>query len=207
MAARSDAAATLGLLCLLVSSPRLQTVWLYRKIIRQTLGNTSMIARASWKSAECTNISFTTGKTVPEHQSPLCQTAQQLFAPGCESPELKSPTPLWNPMQIPYLLKHGPPKNCQTFLCNSKCATHRWVGLYKPPVNTLSSIRTRHFHTLLCVHKSHKNSVIYLCLYAHALQITLHCSPASCLNVSFCTCTVFARHLHSCRVLICLVYV
>ncbi len=192
MAARSDSAATLGLLCLLVSSPRLQTVWLYRKIIRQTLGNTSMIARASWKSAVCTNISFTTGKTVPEHQSPLCQTAQQLFAPGCESPELKSPAPLWNPMQIPYLLKHGPlptlphhrKKNCQTFLCNSKCATHRWVGLYKPPVNTLSSIRTRHFYTLLCVHKYHKNSVIYLCLYAHALQITLHCSPASCLNVS-----------------------
>ncbi len=33
-------------------------------------------------------------KTVPEHQSPLCQTAQQLFPPGCESPELKSPRPL-----------------------------------------------------------------------------------------------------------------
>ncbi len=29
-------------------------------------------------------------KTVLEHQSLLCQTAQQLFSPGCESPELKS---------------------------------------------------------------------------------------------------------------------
>ncbi len=28
-----------------------------------------------------------------EHQSPLRQTAQQLFPPGCESPELKSPRP------------------------------------------------------------------------------------------------------------------
>ncbi len=42
----------------LVSSPRLQTVWLYRKIIRQTLGNTYMVARASWNSAVCTNNSF-----------------------------------------------------------------------------------------------------------------------------------------------------
>ncbi len=50
--------------------------------------------------------------------------------------------------------------------------------------NTLSSICTRHFHTLLCVHNPTKDSVIYACLYAHALQITLHCSPASCLNVS-----------------------
>ncbi len=45
-------------LCLLVSSPRLQTVWLYWKIKRQTPGNTSMIARASWISTMCTNISF-----------------------------------------------------------------------------------------------------------------------------------------------------
>ncbi len=47
-------------------------------------------------------------------------------------------TPLWNPIQTPYLRKHGPlpphthtqpyhitEKNGQTFLCNSMCATHR----------------------------------------------------------------------------------
>ncbi len=27
-------------------------------------------------------------------------------------------------------------------------------------------------------------TVMYVCLLAHAPQITLHCSPASCLNVS-----------------------
>ncbi len=77
-------------------------------------------------------------KTVPEHQSPLRQTAQQLFPLGCESPELKSPHPSLKPHTNPYLLKHGlyhpppPPtsphhrKNClKLFLCNSKCATHR----------------------------------------------------------------------------------
>ncbi len=59
--------------------------------------------------------------------------------------------------------------------------------------NTLSSIRTRHFHTLLYVHNPTKDSIIYACLHAHALQITLNCSPASCLtyDVSLCTCTVF----------------
>ncbi len=48
-------------------------------------------------------------KTVPEHQSLLRQTAQQLFPPGCESPEPKSPRPPLKPHAHPYLLKHGPP--------------------------------------------------------------------------------------------------
>ncbi len=48
-------------------------------------------------------------KMVPEHQIPLRQTAQQLFPPGCESPELKSPRPPLKPHANSYLLKHGPP--------------------------------------------------------------------------------------------------
>ncbi len=113
-------------------------------------------------------------KTVPEHQSPLRQTAQQLFPPGCESPEPKSPRPPLKPHANPYLLKHGPPPSPNTpqpyhtkektvwnFFVQFKCATHRWVGLYKPPVVT---------HSPLC-----------------ALD------TASCLthNVSLCTCTLF----------------
>ncbi len=44
----------------------------------------------------------TISKTVSEHQSPLRQAAQQLFPPGCESPEPKSPRPpLKKPMQTP----------------------------------------------------------------------------------------------------------
>ncbi len=60
------------------------------------------------------------------------------------------PVPVWNPIQTPYLLKHWPshPRTiphhreniCQTFLCNSKCATHRWVGMYKPPLVTHSPL-------------------------------------------------------------------
>ncbi len=81
-------------------------------------------------------------KTVPEHQSPLRQTAQQLFPPGCESPELRSPRPPLKPHANPYLLKHGPPPPLQTppqpyhtkektvnfFLCNSSVLhTGEWA--------------------------------------------------------------------------------
>ncbi len=112
------------------------------------------------------------------------------------------PTPLWNPMQTPYLLKHGPPpppnltsskKILWTFFVQFKCATHRWVGPYKPPVVTHSPLCTRHFSYIAICTQSHKR-LIYVCLYAHVpLQIILYCSPASCLthNVSLCTCTVF----------------
>ncbi len=68
------------------------------------------------------------------------QTAQQLFPPGCESPELRSPRPPLKPHANPYLLKHGPSppppskhpptlphqrKNCELSFVQSKCATHR----------------------------------------------------------------------------------
>ncbi len=100
------------------------------------------------------------------------------FPPGCESPELKSPRPPLKPHANPYLLKHGPPPPLQTspqpylttpkrklwtFLCNSKCATHRWVGLYKPPVETHSPLCALDtFHTLLFVHNPTKDSAIYV---------------------------------------------
>ncbi len=81
-------------------------------------------------------------KTVPEHQSLLRQTAQQLLPPGCESPELRSPRPLWNPMQPlppetwntpPPPTKHPPTlphqrKKLWTFLCNSSVPhTGEWA--------------------------------------------------------------------------------
>ncbi len=40
-------------------------------------------------------------KTVLEHQSPLRQTAQQLFPPGCESPQFQSPHPPLKPHPQP----------------------------------------------------------------------------------------------------------
>ncbi len=148
-------------------------------------------------------------KTVPEHQSPLRQAAQQLFPPGCESPEPKSPRPpLKKPMQTPtsWNTDHPPPplqtlpnlttpkkKLCELFCAIQVCYTQVSGPVQTTCSNTLSSMRTRHFFTHCCVHNPTKDSAIYACLHAHALQIILYCSPASCLthNVSLCTCTVF----------------
>ncbi len=72
---------------------------------------------------------------VPEHQSPLRQTAQQLFTPGCEIPELKSPRPweFFMQFEVCYTQVSGP--------VQTTCS------------NTLSSIRTRHFsHITICTY-------------------------------------------------------
>ncbi len=111
----------------------------------------------------------------------------QLTPPLFETPH-KPPTS-WN---MDHLTQPPPPpqsyhiteKNCQTFLFLKVCYTQVSGPVQTTCSNTLSSICTRHFHTLLCVHNPTKDSVIYVCFFAHALQITLHCSPASCLNVS-----------------------
>ncbi len=108
------------------------------------------------------------------------------------------PAPLWNldPPQ-PYHTK----EKLWTFLffcslCNSSVLhTGEWACT-KPPVVTHSPLCALDtFHTLPCVHNPTKDSAIYVCLHAHALQIILYCSPASCLthNVSLCTCTVLCE--------------
>ncbi len=88
-------------------------------------------------------------KMVPEHQSPLRQTAQQLFPPGCESPELRSPRPPLKPHANPYLLKHGPPppnlttpkKKTVNFFCAIQvCYTQVSGPVQTTCSNTLSSM-------------------------------------------------------------------
>ncbi len=153
------------------------------------------------------------GTGASEPAPPDCSTA---FPPGCESPEPKSPRPPLKPHENPYLLKQGPPpppppppspntpqpyhtkEKTGNFFVQFKCATHRWVGLYKPPVVTHSPLCALDIfpNTAMCTqsHKRLSNIWIYVCLHAHALlQIILYCSSASCLthNVYLCTCTVF----------------
>ncbi len=99
-------------------------------------------------------------KTVPEHQSPLRQTAQQLFPPGCESPELRSPRPplkphanplppeTWTippPPPPPHLSKHPPTlphqrKNCELFCAIQVCYTQVSGPVQTTCSNTLSSM-------------------------------------------------------------------
>ncbi len=80
-------------------------------------------------------------------------------------------TPLWNPIQTPYLLKHRPPpppppplnlttskeEKLSSFFVQFKvCYTQVSGPVQTNCSNTLPYICTRHFHTLLCVHKSLK---------------------------------------------------
>ncbi len=88
-----------------------------------------------------------------------------------------------------------------------KGATHRWVGLHKPPVVTHSPLVALDTFTHYCVYiipqKTDCNiRLIYVCLQARTPQITLHRFPASCLNVSLFAHVHYLSHLHSCGVCI-----
>ncbi len=69
------------------------------------------------------------------------------------------------------------------FLCLLVLSPHlQTVSLYlkNHQINTKkNSIRTRHFSHVTVYIIPQKDSIVYVCLHAHALQITLHCSPAS----------------------------
>ncbi len=154
-------------------------------------------------------------KTVPEHQSPLHQTAQQLFPPGCESPELRSPRPPLKPhanplppetwTANPYLQKHGPPPNPPTNPPTSQpyhtkentelffCAIQVCYTQVSGPVQTTCS------NTLLYAldtfptqsHKKLSNICMFTCSCTTTNHLVLFPSQLLTHNVSLCTCTVF----------------
>ncbi len=148
-------------------------------------------------------------KTVPEHQSPLRQTAQQLFPPGCESPELRSPRPPLKPHANPYLLKHGPPPLSKTppnlttpkkKTVNFFCATHRWVGLYKPPVLTHSPLCTRHFSKHCCVYtipqKTQQYMYVYMLMhYKSSCTVPQPAADSQCFSLHMYS--IYVKHSHS----------
>ncbi len=154
-------------------------------------------------------------KTVPEHQSPLRQTAQQLFPPDCESPEPKSPRPPLKKKNLanPYLLKHGPyppskhlttpkKKTVNFFFVQFKCATHRWVGLYKTTCsNTLSSMRTRHFSSHCCVYTISQKTQQYMYVYMLMHYYKSSCTVPQQLLDSQCFSlhmySIYVKHSHS----------
>ncbi len=97
----------------------------------------------------------------------------QITPPPSETPCKPLPPETWTtpppspntPPTLPHQKKKKKKKELFCSLCNSKCATHRWVGLYKPPVvphSPLCALDT--FHTLLCVHNPTKDSA-YMYVY------------------------------------------
>ncbi len=143
------------------------------------------------------------GTGASEPAPPDCSTA---FSPRLWEPWTQITPPPSEPHANPYLLKHGPPplqhppnltsskKKLWTFFVQFKCATHRWVGLYKPPVVTHSPLCTRHFsYTAMCTqsHKRLRNICMFTCSCTTTNHLVLFPSQLLTHNVSLCTCTVF----------------
>ncbi len=79
------------------------------------------------------------------------------------------------------------------------------MGLHKPAVVTHSPLLALDTFTHYCVYITPQKTdcnirLIYVCLQPRAPQITLHSSPASCLNVSLFAHVQYLSHLHSCTV-------
>ncbi len=119
------------------------------------------------------------------------------------------PAPHWNTIQTPtsWNMDHPSP------LPPPPALPHHWKkhmqlccairSVLHSPLFALDT-----FNTLLFVHNPTKDSIVHVCLHAHALQITFHCSPVSCLtyDVSLCTC-IHLKHLYSLYSLYFFVYV
>ncbi len=112
----------------------------------------------------------------------------QITPPPSENPCKPLPPETWttpppspNTPQ-PYHTKEK--KLYETFLCNSRCATHRWVGLYKQPEATHSPLCALDtFHTLLCVHNPTKDSAIYVYMLMHYKSSCTVPQPAAWLTM------------------------
>ncbi len=117
------------------------------------------------------------------------------------------PTPLWNPMQTPTSWNMDPPptlphqrKYCELFFVQFKCATHRWVGPYKPPVVTHSPLCTRHFSYIAICTQSHKKT--HICMFTCSCTTTNHLIlfPSQLLDsqcFSLHMYSIYVKHSHS----------
>ncbi len=83
-------------------------------------------------------------------------------------PETWTPPPPPNtpPPTLPHQRKY-----CELFFVQFKCATHRWVGPYKPPVVTHSLYALDTFLTLLYVHNPQKT---HICMFTCSCTTTNH---------------------------------
>ncbi len=119
----------------------------------------------------------------------------QLTPPLSETP-YKPPTS-WNVDHLtPPNLTTSHKKLSNIFVQFKVCYTQVSVPVQTNCSNTLSSIFTRHFHTLLCVHNPTKYSIYNICMFICSCTTNhLTLFPSQLLEfVSFCTCTVFVRH-------------
>ncbi len=121
----------------------------------------------AWCSNKVTSIvkdpthpSHSLFQLLPSGREPALPDYSTAFFPRLWEPwtQTLNPAPLWNPIQTPNLLKHGPPPNTPTlpyhrtfFVQFEVCYTQVSGPVQTTCSNTLSSIRTRHFsHITVC---------------------------------------------------------
>ncbi len=121
------------------------------------------------------------------------------------------PAPLWNPMQTPTSWNMDPPPpplsktppNLTTpkkKTVNFFCATHRWVGLYKPPVLTHSPLCTRHFSKHCCVYtipqKTQQYMYVYMLMhYKSSCTVPQPAADSQCFSLHMYS--IYVKHSHS----------
>ncbi len=145
------------------------------------------------------------GTGASEPAPPDCSTA---FSPRLWEPwNSDHPTPLWNPMQPPTPTSPPPPptlphqrKYCELFFVQFKCATHRWVGPYKPPVVTHSPLCTRHFSYIAICTKSHKrlrNICMFTCSCTtnHLILFPSQLLDSQCFSLHMYS--IYVKHSHN----------
>ncbi len=127
----------------------------------------------------------------------------QITPPPSETPCKPLPPETWTPPPSP----NTPPtlphqrKNCELFFVQFKCATHRWVGLYKPPVVTHSPLCTRHFSYIAICTQSHKR-LRNICMFTCSCTTTNHLVlfPSQLLDsqcFSLHMYSIYVKHSHS----------
>ncbi len=139
------------LLCLLMSSVRLQILSIYHQFIRNSLQNTSMIAKAFWISATHTNTNYRrrllrSYKAFVYCWSRTSRTRPRLLTLPAQGGVSKHPPTLPHQRKI-----------CMKLFVQFKvCYTQVSGPIHTTCSNTLSSMRTRHIsHTAVCT-QSHK---------------------------------------------------
>ncbi len=176
---------------------------------------------ASWRTPPTPpTVSFSSyhqedGTGASEPAPPDCSTAfsprlwepwTQITPPPSETPCKPLPPETWTPPPS----KHTPPPPPQPYLIKEKtvnffvqfkCATHRWVGLYKPPVVTHSPLCTRHFSYIAICTQSQKR-LRNICMFTCSCTTTNHLVlfPSQLLDsqcFSLHMYSIYVKHSHS----------
>ncbi len=105
------------------------------------------------------------------------------------TPNTQHPTP--NTLQ-PYHTK----EKTVNFFVQFKCATHRWVGLYKPPVAAHSPLCTRHFSYTI-PQKTQRYMYVYMLMHYHKSFCTVPQLAADSQCFSLHMYSIYVKHSHS----------